>query len=65
MAIRAGSKVAYSTKFLDSIREADFAEARGSVKEIITYGPRRIAIIEWDKPNIPTKVLIDNLEEVR
>ncbi len=60
--IAIGSKVAYSVQFLKSIgcSHSNLARGRGEVIEIKDYGIK-LAKINWNDPEIPELVNINNL----
>lgn len=64
--IEIGDRVCYKASFLRSTGQYsdDIPHARGIVKELKPLGDKILAVIEWDKPNIPEKVLITNLSKV-
>ena len=64
--ITIGDRVAYSATFLRSIGcySGDMAHARGTVSAMLPFGNRFVAIIEWDRPDIPAKVVTANLAKV-
>ena len=62
-----GAKVKYSRKWLKSVGmyTGDLCFCRGLVTGIEMVGPTlRLAVIEWDKEDIPLRVNVKNLVEV-
>lgn len=61
--ITVGTKVAYSKRFLQSISEVTGAMpfARGKVTRLLRLGDTVIAEVDWDRPEIPVRVITDNL----
>lgn len=63
--IEVGSRVQYSAAFLRStgIVTGDIPFARGVVTEIryLGAGGPGLAVIDWDTPHVPTKILVTNL----
>jgi len=62
--IQIGDLVAYSAAWLRSTGQfaGDIAHAKGTVIELNTLSPEvTLATIEWDKPDIPPKVITQNL----
>ena len=62
-ALQIGDNVAYSASFLRSIAcyAGDMAHARGVITDIKPLGERQLVSIDWDRPDIPTKVISANL----
>lgn len=65
--IAKGSRVQYKKSFLQSISAymGNMPRAKGVVKEIKNYGELKIAVIEWDLPEVPEKVNVANLQELK
>jgi len=59
-------KVRYKAEFLRStgIYTGNIPRAKGIILEFIDLGQTTLALVEWDKPGIPTKVNLKNLEVV-
>lgn len=65
--IEIGSRVKYATRWLKSIacHTGDLPFARGTVVEIVPLGAKRLCRIDWGNPNIPERVIADNLSACR
>ena len=66
--IQVGDRVGYSKQFLQSTGQytGDVPFARGKVLALHTLSEDVIlAEIEWDKPDLPTRVNVKNLTTVR
>jgi hypothetical protein len=66
--IQIGDTVGYSKSFLQSTGQytGDAPFARGMVIALVPLGTEIIlAEIEWDKPDLPTRVNVKNLSTVR
>ena len=62
--LKPGDKVAYSTRFLQSISAytGDLPFARGVIRSIDTLSAEtQIAEIDWNTPDIPARVNVANL----
>jgi hypothetical protein len=61
--IEVGDQVAYSAAFLRSTGQiaGDAPHAKGEVIALIPLGSTTLAEIEWDTPDLPTKVNVANL----
>lgn len=64
--IQVGDRVAYKASFLRSTGQytGDLPFARGTVTEMKTLGDNTLAVIDWQNPDIPEKVLVSNLSKV-
>jgi hypothetical protein len=65
--VSVGDKVAYSVQFLKSIGcyTGDMPQARGTVTKVQTFGGSlELATIEWNMPDMPEKVNVQNLAKV-
>ena len=63
-AIQVGDTVAYSAAFLRSIGTytGDMPRARGTVTALVPVGSHvTLAEIDWDLPDLPTRVNVKNL----
>ncbi|WP_254508991.1 hypothetical protein [Anatilimnocola floriformis] len=66
-AIAVGDKVCYSRQFLQSTGQqtGDVPFARGTVTALVPLGKETLlAEIEWDNPDLPNRVNIQNLSKV-
>lgn len=65
-AIKVGDRVAYSAAFLRSTGMITGAipRARGIVTSLQKFGGAELAVIEWNDPDIPARVLVANLAKV-
>ncbi|MDA7980151.1 MAG: hypothetical protein MPJ50_15400 [Pirellulales bacterium] len=66
--VQVGDTVGYSKAFLQSTGQyaGDIPFARGKVTALHPVGSETVlAEIEWDRPNIPTRVNVKNLSTVR
>ena len=61
-----GDKVAYSVQFLKSIgmSHSDMSRARGTITGLKTIGITVLAEIDWNDPEIPSRVNVVNLAKV-
>jgi len=66
-AIQPGDTVAYSKQWLQSTGQltGDAPFARGKVTGLVPLGSLMLADIEWDKPDLPTRVNVKNLSRVK
>ena len=66
MPLAVGDRVGYAAKFLRSIAcfSGVLPHARGVIKELEDLGSLVLAVIEWDRPGVPTKVNVNNLARV-
>lgn len=64
--IEVGSRVQYKAAFLRSIGcyTGDLPFAKGTVKELIPLGSNFLANIDWGNPNVPEKVITQNLKRI-
>lgn len=65
--IQAGDRVAYSKQWLQSTGQltGDVPSARGKVTGLVPLGSSLVlAEIEWDLPDLPTRVNVKNLSRV-
>jgi len=69
-----GNTVQYSKNWLRNTGQytgdicfdtGDICFAKGVVKELEPFGKNELATIEWDKPDIPERVLACNLKRVK
>jgi len=64
MRIQVNDRVMYSKRFLQSTGQytGDIPFAKGTVTEIRELGSEmKLAIVDWDNPEIPSKVNVMNL----
>ncbi len=61
--IKVNDTVMYVKRWLQSTGQytGDICFAKGIVKELKPLGSITLAVIEWDKPDLPEKVAISNL----
>lgn len=61
--INVGDRVAYCAAFLRSTGQyaGDVPHAKGEVKALVPLGETTLAEIEWDHPDLPTRVNVANL----
>ena len=59
-------KVRYKTSWLRAVGAftGDICHAVGTITELKDYSSFILATVAWDKPNIPDRVNIKNLEKV-
>ncbi|KKM65241.1 hypothetical protein LCGC14_1493270 [marine sediment metagenome] len=64
--ITVGDQVGYRVNFLRSIGMAhsNMAHARGVVKSLTPFGPNKLAIVKWGMPDLPQRILDQNLARV-
>ena len=64
--IAIGDKVCYSRTFLQSTGQqtGDVPFARGIVTAMEPLGETKLAVIEWDNPDMPERVNTANLSKV-
>lgn len=64
--IQPGDVVCYSAKFLRSIScyTGDMPQARGKVTGLVPLGEVTLAEIEWNSPDLPTRVNVKNLSRI-
>jgi hypothetical protein len=64
--LHVGDRVGYAANFLRSIAcfSGELPHARGVIKELEDLGSLVLAVIEWDRPGVPTKVNVNNLARV-
>jgi len=65
-AVSVGDKVCYSRQFLQSTGQqtGDVPFARGKVTALVKLGETMLAEIEWNQPDLPTRVNVANLSRV-
>jgi hypothetical protein len=65
--ISAGDRVAYSRQWLRSTGQmtGDVPQARGTVRSIEPLGSLRLAVIEWDQPDLPQRVNVKNISRIK
>jgi hypothetical protein len=63
MKIEIGSKVAYSVQFLKSIgmSHSEMAKDRGTVIALEPLGNNFLAVVDWNDPTVPKRILTSNL----
>ncbi len=62
--MKVGDRVRYSGNFLRSvgILYGELPQATGKIVALKTYGQApAIATVEWDRPNMPARVMVSNL----
>jgi hypothetical protein len=64
--IAVGNRVAYSVQWLRSVgmRQSYLARARGVVVGFEPLGSSTLARIDWNDPDVPTRVNVANLAKV-
>lgn len=65
--VKVGDIVGYSKAFLQSTGQytGDAPFARGKVLALHSLGDTILAEIDWDKPDLPSRVNVKNLSTVR
>ena len=65
--LKVGDKVQYTKAWLRStgMYTGDIPRAKGIIKKIEPLGQTALAHIKWDKPDVPPKVNVKNLEKTR
>jgi len=65
--LKVGDIVQYSKKWLRSTgsHTGDLPRAKGKITKLDKLGAMDLAHIDWDKKDIPPKVIVANLEKVR
>lgn len=65
-AIQVGDRVCYSKRFLQSTGQysGDVPQARGTVTALTPVGSNILADIDWNDPEIPSRVNVANLSRV-
>jgi hypothetical protein len=66
-AIKTGDRVAYSRQWLRSTGQmtGEVPQARGTVVSTEPLGSLTLAVIDWNLPELPTRVNIKNLSPVK
>jgi hypothetical protein len=65
--IRVGDRVCFSARFCRGTGQqtGDLPFARGEVKELQTLGGEiKLAVVDWDTPDIPERVSVNHLSRV-
>jgi hypothetical protein len=64
--IKVGDRVGYRVAFLRSIgmSHSAMARAKGSVIALESLGAAQVAVVEWDTPDMPARVLDQNLARI-
>lgn len=64
--VQPGDRVAHSAQFLRSIGclTGDLPAARGVVRAVLQLGENQLAVVDWDRPGIPQRILARNLARI-